>query len=217
MRRDEAQAILDAHAADLRARGVGRIALFGSVARDEAGPDSDIDLLVDYRRDRPPSPLDRLDLRAHLNDLFGRPVDLVNRAALDPLLKERIEAEAEGRFAVPTPPKSPRAALLEMLDNIDWLGGITRDRPFDDIGKDRMLRHTLERSIEIISEASRRIPEAMKAQHPHLPWRRIADVGNVIRHAYDGVDHAILWRIATDDLPALRAAVAAMLDRPGAP
>ena len=74
--------------------GVGRIALFGSVARGEAGPESDIDILVDYRPEARPDLFEFIDLKEHLEAVVGRRVDLVTPAALHPRLRDRILAEA---------------------------------------------------------------------------------------------------------------------------
>lgn len=51
---------------------------------------------------------------------------------------------------------------------------------------------TAERSVEIVSEATRHIPNRLKENHPHIPWREIAGIGNVLRHNYDRIDDHIL-------------------------
>jgi len=80
-----------------------------------------------------------------------------------------------------------------------------------DIERDETARAAFERHIEVISEASRFLPEAWKAEHPDIPWRQVADVGNIIRHVYDAVDLPTLWAIYENDLDPLEAAVDAML------
>jgi uncharacterized protein with HEPN domain len=59
------------------------------------------------------------------------------------------------------------------------------------------------RGLEIISEASRHLPEDMKARHPEIPWRKVAGIGNVLRHEYTRVAADALWRLVRDDLAAL--------------
>ena len=71
-------------------------------------------------------------------------------------------------------------------------------------------RLAIERALEIVSEASRRIPEDLLAEHRHIAWSRVHDLGNVLRHAYHAVEAARLWDIIFDDLPILKAAVTAM-------
>lgn len=74
--------------------GVGSIALFGSIARGEGGPESDVDILVDYRPEARPDLFEFIDLKEHLEAVVGRRVDLVTPAALHPRLRDRILAEA---------------------------------------------------------------------------------------------------------------------------
>jgi uncharacterized protein len=91
MRADEVLAILRAHFPELQTMGVRRLALFGSVARGEAHPDSDVDLLVDFE---PPLGFDRyMDVKFRLEALLRRPVDLITSAGLKPELRPTIERE----------------------------------------------------------------------------------------------------------------------------
>ncbi len=71
--------------------GARRLAVFGSAARGRLGPDSDIDVLVDFAK---PSFDDYMDLKFALEDLTGRTVDLVTVTALKPRLRDRILSEA---------------------------------------------------------------------------------------------------------------------------
>ena len=82
--------------------------------------------------------------------------------------------------------------------------------------QDIKLRRALERCVEIVSEASRRIPDELKAEFPDVPWPEIAAVGNLLRHSYERVDDVILWKIATRSLPELRPTIVSMIERAGA-
>ncbi len=92
MRRDEVVKLLAEHRQDLRLFGVKSLAMFGSVVRDEACSDSDVDMLVEFEG---AATFDRyMDLRFFLEDLLGAPVDLVTRKALKPRLRPYVEREA---------------------------------------------------------------------------------------------------------------------------
>jgi uncharacterized protein with HEPN domain len=67
-----------------------------------------------------------------------------------------------------------------------------------------ILRLAVERLLEIISEASRHIPSDMKAGEPQINWRRLADLGNWLRHAYHRTDPGILWDMVANDLEPLK-------------
>jgi predicted nucleotidyltransferase len=89
MTRDEAVATLRAHAREIRALGVKSVGLFGSVARNEAGSSSDVDVLVEFQGR---ATLDAyMDLRDLLERILGRRVDLVTRGALKPMLRPYVE------------------------------------------------------------------------------------------------------------------------------
>ena len=107
--------------------------------------------------------------------------------------------------------RSPRQPLADIVDGNDALEEFTARRSFEDLGRDRMLRDAIERNIERISEASRRLPDDLKAGYPTIPWRDIAGIGNVLRHGYDAVAPSEIWDIVTNDLAPLRAAVEPMI------
>ncbi|MCX6669736.1 MAG: nucleotidyltransferase family protein [Methanothrix sp.] len=92
MRRSEILQTLAAHRDTLTRMGVKTLAIFGSVARDEASPDSDVDILVEFQG--PATFNGYMDLKFFLEDLLGRPVDLVTRKSIRPRLKTQIEREA---------------------------------------------------------------------------------------------------------------------------
>ena len=92
MRRDEALRILAEHRTELTAMKVKQLRLFGSVARDEAGPDSDVDLLVDF--ERPVGYFHLFRVQTHREGLLGTRVDLGFEDALRPRLREGILREA---------------------------------------------------------------------------------------------------------------------------
>ena len=93
MRKSEVLALLREHKLAMAERfGVVDLALFGSTVRDEAGPDSDVDILVSF--DRPTDPECYFGVQFYIEDLLGRPVDLVTDKALRAELRPYVEAEA---------------------------------------------------------------------------------------------------------------------------
>jgi uncharacterized protein with HEPN domain len=73
-------------------------------------------------------------------------------------------------------------------------------------GDERTL-YAVTRCLEIISEASRCLPDDMKARYPEVPWTRIAGAGNVYRHDYEDVLAIILWNTVRNELAGLERAV----------
>lgn len=92
MDRDKGLAILEQHRESLRSLGVISLSLFGSVARDQAGSNSDVDILVDLE---PPLTFDRyMDVKLYLEDQLRTRVDLVSWRSLKPQIRDVIEREA---------------------------------------------------------------------------------------------------------------------------
>ncbi len=103
-----------------------------------------------------------------------------------------------------------RPALRAILDAADGIAAATRGKTLADYHADWLLRHGIQRGIEIISEAARRIPSELQATQPQVPWAQIMGIGNVLRHEYHRVSDAIIWNVVTEHLPAVKAAVKAI-------
>jgi predicted nucleotidyltransferase len=92
VRREEALSILTKHGAQIRAFGVVSLYLFGSVARDEASADSDVDLMVEFGV--PVGLFEFVDFQMYLERLLGRRVDLITPEGLRQRLKEQVWRDA---------------------------------------------------------------------------------------------------------------------------
>lgn len=77
---------------------------------------------------------------------------------------------------------------------------------------DQMRQDAIIRKLEIIGEAVKRLSKETKAQRPEIPWKQIAGMRDRLTHAYFGVDLALVWRVVARDLPALEAAVGALIE-----
>ena len=102
MKRAEVLRLLAAHRDELTALGVESLSVFGSVARDEAGPNSDVDLLVEFSR--PVGLFGFFDLQERLEAILDTKVDLGTSDGLKPRIRDRVLREA-----VPIPFETPAA------------------------------------------------------------------------------------------------------------
>jgi predicted nucleotidyltransferase len=98
MNREAAIAILRSHEQELRHRGVLHAALFGSVARGDAKPASDIDILIEIEPDAPIGAFEYVGITQYLADLFPGRVDVANRRSLKPLVRPSAERDAVYAF-----------------------------------------------------------------------------------------------------------------------
>ncbi len=94
MDKDAVIATLREHRADLERLGVIHAALFGSVARGEAGPESDIDIAVDLTDDAAPGVYEYVGLKLRIGELFTGPVDVIDRASMKPWLLAEVTRDA---------------------------------------------------------------------------------------------------------------------------
>jgi uncharacterized protein with HEPN domain len=89
-----------------------------------------------------------------------------------------------------------RIALEDILAAITEAEGFIEGKDFAGYLNDVRTRRAVERIVEIVSEASRRIPNELKELHAQTPWHAISQIGNRLRHEYHRVDDAIIWGIA---------------------
>jgi uncharacterized protein len=93
MSRDDIIAILRRHEAELRQMGVVRLSLFGSTARGESGPNSDIDIAATFDPAARLSLFDIAGIEARLSEILNRPVDLLQEPARKPYLRREIDRD----------------------------------------------------------------------------------------------------------------------------
>jgi hypothetical protein len=98
MRKRDVMAALREEAGAVKALGATSLYLFGSTVRDDAGPDSDVDLIIDFDMNSQFSLIELVGIKQRLEHRLGVPVDVTTRDSLDPLLRDRIEASAERIF-----------------------------------------------------------------------------------------------------------------------
>ena len=95
------------------------------------------------------------------------------------------------------------AYLWDIIETSRAVRGFTHDVKPHDYLSDRKLQMAIERAIEIIGEAARRVSESFKCDHPEVPWRAIVAQRHVIAHEYGEIKQERLWLVATRDLPKL--------------
>jgi uncharacterized protein with HEPN domain len=97
--------------------------------------------------------------------------------------------------------------LRDVLHHIDLAIEFTGGRHRDAFTADLRTVYAVTRCLEIISEASRRLPDDLKTRHPAIAWKQMAAAGNVYRHNYEDVAARFVWETVQQARPPLRAVV----------
>jgi uncharacterized protein with HEPN domain len=90
-----------------------------------------------------------------------------------------------------------------MLQAARRLQEFTAGVSYEDYLNSILLQSAVERQLEILGEAARRMSEAFRQEHPEIPWSSIIGQRNVIAHQYDDIDLQQLWSVVTSDIPRL--------------
>jgi uncharacterized protein with HEPN domain len=94
--------------------------------------------------------------------------------------------------------------IRHMLDEIDYNLSRISDTDCESFVRDETLKRAFVRSVEIIGEASKKLPENIKAMQPYIEWRKVSGMRDRLIHDYFGVDYRIVWDVASNKLPDLR-------------
>jgi uncharacterized protein with HEPN domain len=109
--------------------------------------------------------------------------------------------------------KQPIDALADILHNIQLATDFTEGMSYEVFRSDMRTVYAVTRCLEIISEASRRLPKQLKARHADISWTDIAGAGSVYRHSYEDVLERIRWETLQHGLGPLKAVVEEELRR----
>jgi uncharacterized protein with HEPN domain len=105
-----------------------------------------------------------------------------------------------------------RLHLHDILSEIAGVRNATAGLSYEAFAENWVVRRASERGLEIVSEASRKLPAEMRNLEPHIPWRQIAGVSDTLRYNYENVSNRIVWDIIVRYLDELERAVRRRLD-----
>lgn len=105
-----------------------------------------------------------------------------------------------------------RDYLRHILVEADYLVAQTAGLTRDEFVANETLRRAFVRSLEIVGEAAKKVPEEFRAQYPTVEWRAMAGMRDRLIHDYFGVDYELVWDVVHNRIPELRSQIASMLE-----
>lgn len=118
---------------------------------------------------------------------------------------------ADSHLSVPD--RATSDYLQDILDYIVFAEKFTHGKTFSEFEQDEKTVHALARTLEIIGEAIKHIPPALKAQYPEIPWRKFTDLRDQIVRSYFSLELETVWNTAQQSVPPLKPVVHAMLTK----
>ena len=94
--------------------------------------------------------------------------------------------------------------IADILNSIAEIEDFKRGMTYSTFAQDRKTVNAVIRSLEVLGEATKRIPEAIRNKYPDIPWKRMAGMRDKLIHEYAGVDLETVWDVITEELPALK-------------
>lgn len=97
-----------------------------------------------------------------------------------------------------------RLYINDVIENISLAEEFVKQLDYQAFVADKEKNYAVVRCIEIIGEAVKNVPEAVRLRYPDIPWRKMAGMRDKVIHSYLGVDYRIVWQVVNHDLPALK-------------
>lgn len=109
--------------------------------------------------------------------------------------------------------RSVREYLKHIRDEITYLEAEGTGIDKDEFLSDETRKRAFVRSLEVIGEATKNIPEELQNEYPQIQWRAIAGMRDRLIHSYFGIDYDIVWDVLRNHIPVLAETIDAMLLR----
>lgn len=108
--------------------------------------------------------------------------------------------------------KEPLAYIQHILDECNYILSVSKDLSKDAFLEDDTLKRAISRSLEIIGEASKKIPADFKYKWNNVQWKNMAGMRDRLIHDYHGVNYSIIWDVVKNKIPELQNQIVKVLD-----
>jgi len=101
--------------------------------------------------------------------------------------------------------------IQDIIDSIKETEEFTKELSFDDFKEDKKTVNAVIRSLEIMGEAAKKIPDDLRRKYSKIPWKEMAGIRDKLIHEYHGVDLEIIWKVVKEELPPVKPNILKML------
>ena len=102
--------------------------------------------------------------------------------------------------------------MIDILSSILEIEEFVKDVNFEKFVRDRKTINAVIRSLEVMGEASKKIPSEIRSKYPEVPWKYMAGMRDKLIHEYHGVDLEIVWKVIKGEIPILKPMIEKIVD-----
>lgn len=109
--------------------------------------------------------------------------------------------------------KDPKEFLKHILDECSYIISVSANLSFEDFLEDETLKRAIVRSLEIVGEATKKIPADFKAKWNTIQWKNMAGMRDRLIHDYIGVNYSIVWDVMKNKIPDIHKEISSFLSK----
>lgn len=102
--------------------------------------------------------------------------------------------------------------MEDILDAVESIDEFILDMGYEEFVRDRKTNFAVVRSLEIIGEAAKSIPDSVREKYPDIPWKDMAGMRDKMIHHYFGVDYKVVWKTISEDIPLIKPIIKEILN-----
>ncbi|MBB5325905.1 uncharacterized protein with HEPN domain [Anoxybacillus tepidamans] len=108
--------------------------------------------------------------------------------------------------------KEPKVFLQDILAAAEKIEKYTKDLSYDDFLDNDLVSDAVIKNILVIGEATKNIPDEIRQAHPHIEWRKMAGMRDMMIHSYFSINYRIVWDVVQNKIPKLKQHVEQLLN-----